>query len=234
MKWRLITAGNDLWSSLKIVLVGLLLKQFIPFGLGELSGRMLTDRQTKNKEVAGAFMLVGFVQFAITVLLGFFGVFWLLSHTNYAIQQVTFVGLAVAVVLIFGVVLLKEPIVVAYERWFRSLGRISRSQISQLTLLSIARYLVFFLQSLIVFSAFNPQVSVLLLSAGISFVFLAKTVVPNIGFIGDIGVRGFSAVLFFGYFGVEAMPIILASLCIWVINIFLPSFVALFFIRRIV
>ncbi|MEL7145486.1 MAG: lysylphosphatidylglycerol synthase domain-containing protein [Bacteroidota bacterium] len=233
LKWQLVTISNGFWQSVKVVLVGLLFKQFIPLGLGELSGRMLADHHTDKKEVAGAFLLVGFTQFAVTVFLGCFGVGWLLFHTNYAIGQVPLVGLAVAVAIVFVIYLLKNQILMAYHKWFNALGEISSAKVRQLIMLALLRYLVFFSQSLVVFAAFNQSVQVLLLAAGISFVFLVKTIIPNIGFAGDLGVRGFSAVLFFQYFGIGAMPVILAGLCVWVINIFLPSFVALFFIRQV-
>ena len=233
LKWQAITLDNSFLEAVRVVLVGLLLKQFIPFGLGELSGRMLADRRTAKKEVAGAFMLVGFIQFAVTVLLGCFGVGWLLSYTTYDLGQVTVWGLGIALGGILMIILLKNQIQQAYDRWFDALGVISSAKLSRVTVLSLVRYLVFFLQSVVIFGAFIPEAGVWMLSAGISFVFLAKTIVPNVGFAGDIGVRGFSAVLFFGYFGIGAMPVILAGLCVWVINIFLPSFVALFFIRKV-
>ena len=233
LKWQVITDNPRYWDALKVVLLGLLLKQFIPFGIGELSGRMIADRQVPRKEIAGAFMVVGFIQFAVTVTLGCFGVAWLLHRTSYEMTNATLAGLVIAFVGMVIVLLLRRHILSVYNRWFKAVGMIRKQVIRKVAGLSFLRYFVFFLQSLIAFYAFNPLADILLLAAGISFVFLAKTVVPNVGFAGDIGVRGFSAVLFFGYFGMGTVPVVLAGLCIWVINIFLPSFVALFFIRKI-
>jgi len=232
-KWEIITRNNSFIESLRVVLIGLLFKQFIPLGIGELSGRVLADEKTAKKEATGAFMLVGFVQFTVTVLFGSFGLFWLMNQTDFNADNQIFVGLAVSVVLIVIVFLFRKKIGELYKQWFEKLKTINRAIVMNLVLLSAGRYLVFFLQSLLMYFLFNKEVSLLLLASGISFVFLAKTIVPSMGFLGDLGVRGFSAVLFFSYFDVAALPIALASLSVWVINIFLPSFVALFLMRKI-
>ena len=63
----------------------------------------------------------------------------------------------------------------------------------------------------------------MLVLAGITWVFLAKSVIPTFNFLSDLGIREFSAVLFFDSFSVPVEPIVLASLLIWVINILIPT-----------
>lgn len=232
-KWQLITGHNSFLASLRIVLVGLLFKQFIPFGLGEISGRMLADVKTAKKEAAGAFMLIGFVQFTVTVVAGTFGLIWLVQRKDFQVSHQFLIVLAVVFVLVLIVALFRKKIKTLYDIWFEELKSVSKSLVMQLVFLSLGRYLIFFSQSVVVYSLFIDQPSIWLLAAGISFVFLAKTIVPSLGFLGDLGVRGFSAVLFFGFFDVAALPVVLSSLGVWVINIFLPSFVALFLMRRL-
>lgn len=232
-KWQLLTDNDSFKEALKVVLVGLLFKQFIPFAIGELSGRVLADNKTDKKEVTGAFMLVGFVQFSITVFFGCFGFFWLISETGYEVGNQFLVGLTISLFLIVVVFIARKKISNLYNKWFSKLKRVDRKTIIQLVFLSGGRYIVFFSQSLLIYYLFNNEIDILLLAAGISFVFLAKTLIPSMGFVGDLGIRGFSAILFFGFFDVEALPVVLASLSVWVINIFLPSFVALFLIRKL-
>lgn len=232
-KWQLITSHNSFSASLRIVLVGLLFKQFIPFGLGEISGRMLADVKTAKKEAAGAFMLIGFVQFTVTVIAGTFGLIWLIERTDFQVGNPFLIILSAVFIFVLATVLFRKKIKTLYDTWFEQLKSVSRPLVALLAALSLGRYLIFFSQSIIVYSLFINQQSIWLLAAGISFVFLAKTIVPSLGFLGDLGVRGFSAVLFFGYFDIAALPVVLSSLGVWVINIFLPSFVALFLMRRL-
>lgn len=232
-KWQLITANDSFYSALKIVLNGLLFKQFIPFGLGELSGRVLADNRSDKLEVTGAFMLVGFVQFSTTVFFGVFGFLWLSGRTSFQIASQFTVLLVTTVAVILSVFLWRRRLLLLYRRWFDKVKKVNKSIFYRLVALSAGRYLIYFVQSLIVYSLFNSTQPLILLAAGISFVFLAKTIVPSVGFVGDLGIRGFSAVLFFGYFNVPAMPVILAGFGIWVINIFFPSFVALFLMRKL-
>ncbi|MGB3464147.1 MAG: lysylphosphatidylglycerol synthase domain-containing protein [Cyclobacteriaceae bacterium] len=232
-KWQLITANSSLWDSLKIVLTGLLFKQFIPFGLGELSGRILADNHTGKLEATGAFMLVGFVQFSISVLFGTFGFFWLAGQTSFRVASQFTVLLVVTILTIAVSLIWYKKIATLYRKWFDKIRNVSRKNFYRLVLLSAGRYLVYFIQSVIIYYLFNSAVPLSLIAAGISFVFLAKTIVPSVGFIGDLGIRGFSAVLFFSYFDVQTLPVILAGFSVWVINIFLPSFVALFLMRKL-
>ena len=232
-KWQLITSHNSFLASFRIVLTGLLFKQFIPFGIGEISGRMLADVRTAKKEAAGAFMLIGFVQFSITIIAGSFGLIWLLEHTEFQVDNQFLIVLTISFLIVLSVITFRAKLKKVYNVWFEKLTSVSRKLVFELFFLSLGRYLIFFSQSIIVYSLFINQQSLWLLSAGISFVFLAKTIVPSLGFLGDIGVRGFSAVLFFSYFDIAPLPVVLSSLAIWVINIFLPSFVALFMVRKL-
>jgi len=232
-KWQLLTNNPSFYNAQKIVLIGLLFKQFIPLGVGELSGRVLADNHTDKIEAAGAFMVVGFVQFSVTVLLGSFGLYWLLNHTSYHVDNQLIIAMIIALFLILIVVFLRKKIIGIYHKWFDKLKKVSIGLLLKLIVISAGRYLIFFTQSIIIYFVFNNSLSIMLLAAGISFVFLAKTIVPSFGFLGDLGIRGFSAVLFFGYFEVAPMPVILASLSVWVVNIFIPSFAALFLVRKL-
>ena len=53
--------------------------------------------------------------------------------------------------------------------------------------------------------------------------FLLKSLVPSLNALADVGVRELSATHLFGLLGQSALPVLSASLSLWVLNIALPS-----------
>ena len=62
--------------------------------------------------------------------------------------------------------------------------------------------------------------------------FLAKSVLPTFNFFNDLGVREFSAAIYFDALNIASGPVIMAGLILWLINIALPALVGLFFVQQ--
>lgn len=92
---------------------------------------------------------------------------------------------------------------------------------------SILRYLIFSLQFFLMFQIFQVQLAPALIFAGVSWIFFVKSFVPSFHALGDLGLREFSALLFFAPFGVSSQVVVCASLGIWCINILLPGLLGL-------
>jgi len=229
-KWQLLTKADSLLQAYRAVLLGLAFKQFFPFGgLSDIAGRALAVKDQTKRGIAGAFLLSSFYQFSISVLMGSLGVLWLLENTSYKIDLFLYLGIVLTLILIVVFFYQKDKVLKKINDWFFQTRIIKKRMLWQLFCVSLLRYLVFFFQAVVTFHIFNPMQDIYLLLAGITFVFCAKTILPSFGFLGDLGIREVSAVFFFNYFGLPVVPVILASLLIWTINIFLPSIVAVFF-----
>jgi hypothetical protein len=62
---------------------------------------------------------------------------------------------------------------------------------------------------------------------------LLKSLIPSLNALADVGVRELSATHLFGLLKQPALPVLSASLSLWVLNIALPSAAGLLFVLRL-
>lgn len=223
------------------VMSGLTLSMFIPAGIGDYLGRLGYLKTDRKLEAAALVYLTGIVQFMVTLVFGLFGLFYVLRQTLpiNGFELLGFMLLAVSVVAI-GLCSLAH-LGVRWSRGLRghflkinnALRAISRWDLRWLISLAILRYLVFGLQLYLLLDVFKPEVGMPIILAGITWIFLSKTILPTFNFLSDLGVREFSAVFFFSLFGIGAHLIVIPTLVLWLVNIFLPSLLGLYFILTV-
>jgi len=85
------------------------------------------------------------------------------------------------------------------------------------------RYAVFCGQFLLLLGAYGVGSPLGPGLAAVAGTFLLKSLVPSLNALADVGVRELSATHLFGLLGQPALPVLSASLSLWVINIALPS-----------
>lgn len=235
-KWQILVEINSFYEAVKAVLIGLLFKQFIS-SLGDLSGRVSTlEGKTKVAQV-GSFLINSICQTIITVVFGLIGTITLLNNQRLVdfrnmnlLILVTSCCVLVASILIFK---FRARIVRFVKHWFAATKEVSTNTILQILGLSAFRYLVFFTQFYLIFRMVGLDIETWILLNGIAFIFLAKSIIPTLNLFGDIGIREFSALLFFGQFGIDASLVISATLLLWVINVFLPASLAIVFVPKL-
>jgi hypothetical protein len=67
---------------------------------------------------------------------------------------------------------------------------------------------------------------------GTTWILLIKSIAPAFNFLSDLGVREVSAIIYFEKFGYAVIPVIAASLLIWLINILIPTLYGLYAMWR--
>ncbi|MCR9252548.1 MAG: flippase-like domain-containing protein [bacterium] len=235
-KWQILVEINSFYEAVKAVLIGLLFKQFIS-SLGDLSGRVSTlEGKTKVAQV-GSFLINSICQTIITVVFGLIGTITLLTNQRF----VDFRNLNLLILLISCCVLIASILVFKFRtrimktvrHWFAATKEVSTNTILQILGLSAFRYLVFFTQFYLIFRMVGLDIETWILLNGIAFIFLAKSIIPTLNLFGDIGIREFSALLFFGQFGIDASLVISATLLLWIINVFLPASLAIVFVPKL-
>ncbi len=221
--------------SLRAVLVGLTLGFATPNRVGDYAGRLL-EMPGKRLPALGAVWLGRYCQLVATVLAGaagllFFGLKFYLA--GYPAAQIGLV--ATALVLGAAVVLpvYQARLLLALLGLWRPLRRFrpalavlptySARAITAVLGLSGLRYAVFCAQFLLLLRAYGVQVPPGPALAGVAGTFLLKSLVPSLNALADVGVRELSATHLFGLLGQPALPVLSASLSLWVINIALPS-----------
>ena len=239
-KWSVLSRPIgfiNFWDSFRGVISGLTLSLIVPAGVGECLGRLGYMESRKKLEAAALVYLGGVIQFLITVIFGMFGVYHLVRR-GISLDVIEFSGIILCVATLMGVSvylmvkhkkLFHPGLVRVVSRIYQSLSIIKVKDLSLFVLFSILRYLVFAFQLYILFKALGIELASEIVIAGITWIFLSKTILPAINFLSDLGVRELSAIFFFGFYGVEPQLVIMPTLILWITNILFPSLLGLYF-----
>lgn len=243
-KWNRLIAiiqQFSLWKSFKIVLASLSFSLMTPNRVGDFAVRLVLIKTQHRWLVAYASFLSSFAQLSITIILGllFFGV-----HINSFIIVNEDIRLALELVcfilpLIILILYIKSNSIKAlFYKLNKEVSKNStvleminslRNRVLTL-LLSLVRYLVFFLQFLLLALAFGENLNYELVSS-ISIMFLFTTVIPT-SWLSEIAVRAGVSFYVFETFNLDPMIGLSCSICLWLINIFLPAIFGLVFLNR--
>lgn len=240
VKWQLLAAPIEKITykhALKAILAGLSLGFVSPHAVGDYAARILMLKDQRRYRTIGAVFLGRLAQFLPTLLLGLFALYEFKKHYIFVIR-LNWV-LMVVVLVLFPLVYL---VYYQYKHYFERLRRYisfyfglithySSGVFFGLIILSFLRYIVFTTQFIFLLSLLSVDLSVYEMIAGVGWIFFAKSVLPSFNFLSDLGIREFSALVFFQYYNVDLAIIVAASLFLWLINIFLPAMVGLVFIK---
>ncbi len=243
LKWKVCIAPLAKLSvkqALPGVLAGISMGFVTPHAVGDYFARVWTLKHKNRKKALGPILVARSLQMLPTLIFG------LLSLTyipyTYIFESNHFFEGSSAYLIVGGIVLLLVLmlIFITYgkkirnvRRYFELLRQISLLDYLRLIALSVFRYLIFSFQFLLLLSVFDIELSAWQQFMGIAFIFLMKSALPTFNFLNDLGVREFSAILYFELFQVSTAPIIGASFLLWLINIAIPAFIGIFFIKNL-
>ena len=205
------------------VWMGMAVGTWLPRLLGEYAGRVGGVAASYRAQAVQNVWLGQTTMMASTLAFGLGGV-WLYFHPQQISEALlaSTVGLFVWPLFLFwGIKFLAKPL----SRW--QVGKVLPSNVSfgyfrQVQWWSHLRFLVFFLQYWLILSVFLPQLSGWIIAGGIAWVYLAKSAMPFMHMIGDLGVREFSALLFFQAWQVPAASVLTPTLLLWACNVMIP------------
>jgi len=220
-RWKisLNALGMYRWfHAMQQVFGGLTLNWIMPFTSGDLAARLLP--QTDRRQASLLIYYNRAIMLAITLIFGGYGVYVFSTDLFESRWWVLAGGLG-----LIGVVGFMA------SRYLRSKEQlIERKFLLQLIALSVARFGVFTLQFYLLLCAFNPELSVGLVLAGIGWIFLFRSIIPSL--FGHLGVREVSAMLFFETHVSNMLLVLTPSLLIWLINTVAPSVLGLYFLMK--
>lgn len=241
-KWQVLAQKIEavtFGQSLKGVLAGLALGFFMPNNVGDAAGRVLSLQSRQRLTGVGAALLSNGLQFYVSLLFGTAGWGYLLWHQpslQKPLNLLLFV-LLLATLCLGGWLLLRRRQVEKYlERfgWFRYIERyvdvIAQYEVAEITRAfrwALGRYMVFTAQFWLLLYVFDVELPFLAALSSIFLVFFAKTLIPALNFLGDLGIREASSLYFFSFYVVAAPPILATTLSLWCINILLPVLVGI-------
>ena len=245
LKWKILTEPIQkvtLFQAFISVLSGLTFGFITPREIGGYIGRILIFDDNNKPKVLLPLLISRLAQLIPTLIFGTIGIYYFSGSVKFQNQYLYIsVALLILTILFFVIVvpmtgmimrIVKNRFGTIVKQMLSSTGEMNTTTILQVIGLSVSRYIIFGSQFLILMIAFGVEGETLLLIAGISWIFLAKSIIPSFSFLGDLGIREFSALIFFGSFDINIVPVLSASLFIWILNIALPSVVGLFFINK--
>jgi hypothetical protein len=240
MKWKNAVKDVHRFSFLqafRAVLSGVSVSVVMPNRVGEYFGRIMYMPEGKRLRVVSVAMVCGLSQLLITFIAGLAGLIALRTELLRAdfFNEIAYgwmVGILSAVgfvltVFYFNVGFFQKLTESRFRKfsWFylvEVLHEFSMQRLGYLLGLSFARYIVFVLQYILVFSLFDVNVSPVILLWIMTLVFLSLAVIPTIT-LAEIGWRGELTLKLVGLFSTNSLGIVLATVVVWVINLILPA-----------
>ena len=244
-KWKYLTQKIEEVSFLKSyrgILTGVAMGFATPMGLGDYPGRILQLSNPERAKGLGAVFVSRISQFYITLVCGSASLIFII----YTIQQTDtflntiFLFFIIITNLIFILLLLFHQRILSVLKevsilkkvypYVEIISQYSFNELLYVLMLSLARYMVFSAQFVLIlyFSGVSKRIDILLL--GVNFIFLAKSVIPTLF---DLWVRETAAVYFFSFFMIASDQVIFSSLSLWFINILVPAILGLFLIFKL-
>jgi len=233
LKWKYISpkkSAIDFFTAFKHVLISLSAGISTPYRAGEIAARSLLFPKETRFSAGIAALLNSFMQFTVTILVGYFFLFPISSkwHSLKSEELLNTFWAIVLVVIIFVVYALWLGL---REKLKSERSSFAYTQILILLILSVFRYLVFILQYYTVFEIFEISIGFFDFLSGMAVVFFVLYLLPVIQ-LADIGVRGTVAVFIFSPMAVSALQITIIFFVVWILAIVLPALVGIYYLSR--
>lgn len=241
-KWRLLINKYEYISytnAIKAVLSGVSLSIITPNQLGDFAGRIIHLK--KFSKIKGTLVtIIGHTaQMFMTAAFGLYALVWLLEEQ----QQLSKLPLNYIYILIF--------VLIALSVWaflnIKYLSRLSfnqrvmdyisvfshykRSELLQVLMFSFLRYSIFVCQYYLLLYFYGVAVKPDQAFVCIIATLCAQSFVPSFILV-ELGMRGASALWFFGMYSGNVTGILLSAYTLWIINLMIPGLLGLGVIMR--
>lgn len=241
-KWQLLVSKNESTTyakAFKGVLSGVALNIVTPNQLGDFIGRVIYLEETGKVKGTLITVIGHTAQVIMTAAFGLASFLWLLQGKG-LIHQQTYLWLVFFLVIlaVLAVICFLHIRVVSRLRVsnrvteYLSVFRLySRKELVQILCISLVRYLIFALQYYLLTRFFLVEITVWQCLACITAAMFVQSFVPSFILI-ELGMRGASALWFFGMFTGQVAPVLLSTYVLWMINVMIPGLTGLFFILK--
>ena len=250
LKWRFLISKIEKVSikrSIRAIFSGITVSAFTPNRVGEYGGRVFCLE--KADRIKGVLITVigSMAQLVTTIFFGSIGILLLpnlmpefdslLSNIVFAYPIMLFFLILLNVLLVtlflnasvFSVVLSKISFLRKFKNYNEVFSFYNSSELLEVLLYSVGRYIVFTTQFFILLQVFDVQIGYIDAMILITTMLLVISIIPTIA-ITEIGIRGSVALFFFGLVSVNAIGILSATFVMWVINLLLPALIGTIFI----
>lgn len=247
LKWKYLTlelSEMTTWQAIEAVFCGLTWAIFTPNRIGEYGGRVMF--LPNRKRIHGVFaMAVGaFGQNVITNVLGLTALIWF-AFTFHPIGVGLTMGLSVIALGVIALFLLlyfnigwlvmllnSISFLKKYHRFFDIMGRYKSEQLLDIMWFCLARFFVFSFQYYLVIHLLMPSLAIFPVMMMVFILFFIQSALPSLDLL-DIGVRNFTASIFFNYITDQKIAVMAAVSSIWLINLIIPAILGSVFVLKL-
>jgi len=240
LKWKILARPYSQISIIEAyrgVLSGLSLGFATPHGIGDYAGRLLSLQGDARSQLLGSVWLGRVMQMSVTAIFGTIGIWFFVQKSTFQIPSINYwwwiiMGIGIILVLL----LYQSKLKLFGQRiryYFAYVLAYSWSDYVGVFMLSFGRYAVFSIQFLLILNIFKIPLPISILFAGVSWMFLMKSIVPSFNFLSDLGVRELSVLTFFDLYKASQPAVLTSSLLLWSINILLPVLIGLYFVLKL-
>jgi len=243
-KWQLLLKAVQPVSfitAFKSVLCGVTLSLNTPNRIGEYGGRILFVNEGNRIKAITLSVAGGMAQLIITMLMGCFGLIYLLFGMSTAETLMGISVLWIKIFLwgsIFGTVVFiffffrlnilirlieKLPYANRFSKYINVLETFDAKILLRLLSISFFRYVVFVLQYIFMLQLLQVEQSVWIGFWIITVMFWVLAIIPSFA-IAELGIRGTVAKTLFSY-SVNTIGILTATFGIWFLNLFIPALI---------
>lgn len=223
-KWQLLAAkvGRlSFFEATKQALASQTTTLITPMRAGEYGVKALFVTPEKRKAILSLNLFGNLMQLAVTIILGIIGSLYLVERLWLQWFWWHLLGIAMLSLLVVVFYILHK---IEKRAFFKTLVNIRPVFKWGIFLLAFARYLVFAHQFYILTLLFGMTLPYPITMAIITTTYLLSSMIPVLSFF-DIVLKGGVALFLFGFFAVEALPILCITTLMWILNIVLPSVV---------
>ena len=224
-------------------LTGLAVGVAAPAQLGDTIGRVAALKSDDRLKAIGAAVVSNGIQFYVSLIFGGWGLARIGNKLGIDTSGKNMLyGLLISLCLLGIMVVLfrkrltnwqpRRAFLVKSLSYFRIIGAYTSTDLLVATGYGMLRYLVFLSQFLLALSLFDFPMSLIDLAACVALIFLAKTLIPAINVLGDLGLREFTALFVFKQYNLPPEQVIAATFLVWTINVLGPILVGIFLIWK--
>ena len=250
LKWRFLISKIEkitLKRSIRAVFSGITVSTFTPNRVGEYAGRVFCLEKADRIQGILITVIGSMAQLLTTIIFGLVGILLLpnlmsefdllLSKIIFAYPIMLFIVILLSVLLVtlflnasvFSVVLSRVRFLRNFSKYSQVFSFYNFSDLLEVLLYSVGRYIVFTTQFFILLQVFDVHVSYINAIILITVMLFVLSVIPTIA-ITEIGVRGSVALFLFGLVSSNIIGILSATFVMWVINLLLPALIGTLFI----
>lgn len=240
VKWRVLLRGVEQVPPMRALLATIAGTSvgFVSVNrTGEFIGRVLF--LAPEHRIAGSFAtaLGSIAQFVVTLVAGGIGLLsmtamgqplpWHAGWISWALATLTALVAFIALVLYLYPGLLRQlfllvPFLHRFEQASGVLARYQHSELLMVLAYSIARYMVFGFQFVLLLQAFGAGATRVETMFAVPLVYLIATLIPSV-MLTELGVRGSVAMAVLAPLGAHDATVLLATTCLWTINVAVPA-----------